>query len=453
MRGRTNITQRSGLVPVNGDVKEFTVADGEKINIGDFVSTWSNDIIPFKLNNTWDGSSIFKISNVRVIYFYSNNIVVLNLENNSITVEKEILGSFTKGKIFQINENRYVSVYNVASTNTYKECNISVDFITINLENNSVTVETKEYKNTIDSFYGSKVFSMYKSLMLNNILFIPFSSKSSSSSNYVNIVALAWYDLNSNDCGYELLSNYNYVFDSASNVIITKGEDNEIYLFTHGFRGQSKLCVSKFTFNYEGKILELIYSRDISISYSPLLTENNSIIYVGNNIFLINISSYICIIELGLENATILSLITNSNSKLYFQYYKIGNNIIIFASSSSSSGKYIYDSIYITTIENLLNISNITFNTLPFILYKYRGVEHGDCLCILDLVDKLLVTSNYDDSSTVNFKSLLCKIENGLLVSVDSYNIVRLYNGNSLGFAKTGGTSGETIQVYVPKSN
>ena len=78
MRGRTNITQRSGTVPVNGDIKEFTVANGKKINIGDFVSTWSNDIIPFKLNNTWDGSSIFKISNERVIYFYSNNIVVLN---------------------------------------------------------------------------------------------------------------------------------------------------------------------------------------------------------------------------------------------------------------------------------------------------------------------------------------------------------------------------------------
>ena len=38
MRGRTNITQRSGTVPVNGDVKEFVVANGNNINIGDFVS-------------------------------------------------------------------------------------------------------------------------------------------------------------------------------------------------------------------------------------------------------------------------------------------------------------------------------------------------------------------------------------------------------------------------------
>ena len=36
MRGRTNITQRSGTVPVNGDIIEAEVMS-EKIDIGDFV--------------------------------------------------------------------------------------------------------------------------------------------------------------------------------------------------------------------------------------------------------------------------------------------------------------------------------------------------------------------------------------------------------------------------------
>ena len=47
----------------------------------------------------------------------------------------------------------------------------------------------------------------------------------------------------------------------------------------------------------------------------------------------------------------------------------------------------------------------------------------------------------------------LCKVIGNNLSGVDSSNFVTNYNGNSIGFAKTSGASGETIQVYVPKSN
>ena len=42
MRGRTNILQRSGTAPVNGQVKQYEVATGNTISVGDFVSFTRN---------------------------------------------------------------------------------------------------------------------------------------------------------------------------------------------------------------------------------------------------------------------------------------------------------------------------------------------------------------------------------------------------------------------------
>ena len=60
MRGRTNITQRSGTVPVNGDIKEYVVADGNEIKVGDFVKygTISSEVVLHDNSSTHLGRGI-----------------------------------------------------------------------------------------------------------------------------------------------------------------------------------------------------------------------------------------------------------------------------------------------------------------------------------------------------------------------------------------------------------
>ena len=54
----------------------------------------------------------------------------------------------------------------------------------------------------------------------------------------------------------------------------------------------------------------------------------------------------------------------------------------------------------------------------------------------------------YNTSNLAN--AILCVLNDGIIAGYDSESFVTSYNGKALGFAKTGGSAGQTIEVYVP---
>ena len=85
MRGRTNVTQRSGLVPVNGDVINAEVVNSD-ITIGDFVSYGVIENKKIILNNSDYFKDSIKVSDTNSIVLIGNVLYLIEFKNDDVNI-------------------------------------------------------------------------------------------------------------------------------------------------------------------------------------------------------------------------------------------------------------------------------------------------------------------------------------------------------------------------------
>lgn len=459
MRGRTNITQRSGTVPVNGNVENFIVASGKNINVGDFVSViYGNASYYDGLDDSYNisyGSDMFEISNNKLVAFYGQNICVFNTSiNGGIEVDKILSGTFHSvggvsdySKVYKIDNSHFAIAYysslrdNVSST-------LNIDIITLDIENNTVTFETKQYSL---NFSSSLIPKHLMGIICNGVIFIPYIGKEGTS--YYRNLTIAWFDINLGDCGVCAITDYYYAIDDYHGAIV-QGEDNEIYAFTTGFRNSDfnkHIACSKFIFSKEERslVLEGMYNQNTGTRHVYL--TKGVVTYLGNNIFaIVSDSRTIEVVEIKGTITLLNSMqILPTNTIVRALLFKYKDKYIIFGENNS---RLITHS-YVINLEELLSITSITPNNFNFVTVYANVSNNIKDANIIPFENYFVLFGGKEESVWYGGIMCLCKVIGNNLSGVDSSNFVTNYNGNSIGFAKTSGASGETIQVYVPKSN
>lgn len=449
MRGRTNITQRSGTVPVNGDVKEFVVANGNNINIGDFVSIFyegeSDNLLDIYGDNVYpeyeyvgelNGKKIIYVSNVKninnskIIVFDENGDIVLittigiNLYGKRGIKTACLVGQYLVVCGYSSYSSSYPSTFylyrfssdckileslgsysfNNAGFGVCSICEVGVDvFISVYYRNSSIKgislfkIEDEEIKFVQD---GSSVFNS-----LNNLSVIAIPNKNK---NGAYIILRDTYD-NSLVCGNIIVQDYQISYNDISKLSLSSinyfgswffVNDNTFFIFsdnTKSTSGQRSFMVFEII---DEKIVFKMISEIPSISYNgyslnprySFLLENNNIVFI-------------------------YSRFNNANKIYYLFLYSYDNGVMV----------------YEDELGELLNEDSNVFTSM-FVLKS----------------NSFLLFYNYvEETSTSIFKMEFNIIDNFIIKSGGSF--VTEYNGKSIGFAKTGGSSGDIIQVYVPK--
>lgn len=418
MRGRTNVTQRSGAAQVNGDVKSLTVKTGNTISIGDFVSVEygpSSVYSPSGINFQTQNNQVFNITNDRLIMFYSNYADVVDTSNGIVFVAK-FVGTWHSIDVDQtcavckISDNKFAIVYYLSYITS---SGVKVDYVTFDFSNNTYTVETKKYVNSSATHISDYINGI---LYVNGKIII--SCGSYSTSYYRNLFCL---DVESNTV--ECMES---IYKGSGRLSIINVGDNSFFLF--GGSNEKKIAIGK-------------YIVDTTISLQKSFTFTNGswtyysayCCYLGNNLFAIPGSRRVDIIKID-ENITIVnSFSTTKDIVCCFVY---NGSLLIFVKTSQAIDGY-----YVVPIENIesyslgimnnFNLISITGN-IAYWSVNFNSVSNG-----------FVLGNSYG-------KSVLCKLNDGLIAGYDSETFVTSYNGKALGFAKTGGAAGETIEVYVP---
>ena len=434
MRGSTNITQRSGTVPVNGDIKEYVVADGNEIKVGDFVKygTISSEVV---LHD--NSSKIYrndKISDNNYLILQNNSLYLIELIDYNVNV---------------------LSVYN--------------DYVIINytiLDDNSIVccIESSPYVIRIKVENGNFVFlnSAVDSPVITTSLccfywegyFFNVISYSSSSTK----IRLHYYKV-TEGYGIEYVSYYEYSSASWGVPPYSMSFDNGKLLFfgTGGSSSSSSSWAREFVYLSLSIVSgSLVVEEKVSLN---LGVSSISIISGGCVFF---DKYYVCLAYLNgrSTNWLIINLLSGTKQTKTLSSFGIsgggGYNGML---SNVFEGKYIVlymsDSISIfefSESDGSIYLSSNILTGLPIDLSGLSSMGNYGCIiCYDNIANVLICKSNSGTLSYIYDISLNRDIISGRI----DKNVVESYiTGDiAIGFAKTGGTSGETIQVYVPKSN
>lgn len=432
MRGRTNITQRSGTVPVNGDIKEFEVAEGNEINVGDFVSYktvenvsklfdaygeitfWEylgNNYYAFILNNSLYLLK-YENSTVNVVYIYNDYIIkafsvlqdgslICCVENSPYVIRlgfngNELIflnsaGSDASGvnspNYCFVYENNFCVIYSGSSTvysYFYKldeSFNINyISYTSSNLEYSRISRGICNFANIGKDVYfmwAGGTSSTAQQYWFLNKLSVDFENNTSSTESiYTNIIDYKKYKRNFLT---PLLFNDKYY------VIIYEPESS-----TSGYNEETKILI--YNINSNTKTEQLLKNLGFNYTSGGLIGIQSKIF--DNNKFALLFDMQVAILEFN-EDVSEVNLISN-----------------------------------ILTIDVRNSIGIILKNDLSFSL--------------------IMPGSSGTISQEVN-----CNESYNFLSQFLDKSFVTSYDGSSLsiGFAKTSGNPGDIIQVYVPKSN
>lgn len=445
MRGRTNILGGGGGAVVNGQIKDFKVADGNNISVGDFVTMISGPASYYDVQNysfdLFGESKVFKISNSKCALFYGVNIMILDL-SNGIVLDKIISGTFhtvRKQNVYQIDSNHFAILYNESSTS------ISVDVVEVDYENNTSSFDTKIY-NYEESVAGySDIY--YFAINVGNIIFLPYSKSSS------KIFSIIWIDVNSGEFGRCDVSNSSNVDYFLNNGCLVNGEEGFLYVFSTGLNNTSpkSVYVSKLYFSSEEKSLTLLGQYSIyTEKVHKYIRLGGTVCYLGNNNFALSTSTGIEILKIE-DNITQLNFIQGIRSGLIFNY----DDYLLLFEQTLTSGTGHNQIVYygVISINDITTFNSIELQQFSFVDIFVPYAPDTYTLGLLDFENKFIVYGFSRSSSSTPARFVECKLENENIVGMDSENYVTSYNGKALGFAKTGGNAGDTIKVYVPYDN
>lgn len=428
MRGRTNITQRSGTVPVNGDVIEAEVMS-EKIDVGDFV----------RYGVLESSKEIFSFSSKISQYKEFMDNYYLCIANNSLYLLKKNEKGVESISVY----NDYtIRAYTVLDDNSIV-CSISEEPYVIRIK-----VENENFIFISSAKNGKSLYSNY-CFYYEGYVFVVYSSSGS-----------VWFYV------YEVSSEYeiNYIPSLDKEIKInTYGSGDAIgFIFENGKFIHLKRVnsISSTYYVYLVKIEisivdgEIIYDNsNLKTTYTGIGGYGEPVLFFGkyyvmfaqwmsssykyNKIIIFNINS-LSKVEINTET---LGLVGGKDSAYYLQSLifnnkylciAVNNKVCVFEMDENSGSLFLISNILENIFSNPLNVTG-----------------SNGCIFVYNNVINVLIPYS---SKTTNY--ILELIDNNVYKKSDK-NVVYKWEEsyNSIGFAKTGGTSGETIQVYVPKSN
>lgn len=476
MRGRTNIVQRSGTAPVNGDVKEYEVATGNTISVGDFVSFTRNVDEPVVVMESKKLKSfqIYVNESTFLQKVFLTNSVVVSVVNNgvvkdTITLGKDddvvylqtlglIVATGASSTVYSISDGfKFVIVKTISSSpiGYCQEMVFSAGNKIVKFNGGSSTSTTAYLYSVslsgeitlINSFAlsGSYVFTAYGvSYFSNGILSVLHYSETSTgnlkfsyftvtndSISLINMSGTISDLIGGNNVAGRKLSNVTYI--DSENICFTYKNDSYGTIVVLSNVSSNKL-VNRIVSNvvgYPGNGAASSYPRRdssysdslIPISDSKFLAISASIFY--NNAFYTN---------QGVDNL--------NESTLFYSIFEVVDGNLVRTTD--------WLQLYSWNEINLYNYSGRYYNVpilfLPSLFYFYKdGDNYKLYFGITQGRTNVTNVIYYDMYSIVN---LNFKFKNDVIGDVT--NKVMSYNGSALGFAKTGGNAGETIQVYVP---
>lgn len=447
MRGRTNVTQRSGLVPVNGNIEEYEVADGKTIEIGDFVSIISEGEDE-NVTTIYSGSSS---TYVNVNYEYVgelNNNKIIFMNNPDASSNSKILVLDSSGNVVLLKDIN-ILLYNKIGIKT--SCLVGNYLVVCGY-------------NSFSSSGLSKVFYLYKFSDDCKTLTQLNSYSNDSIYGYNSICAI----------GSNMFASVFYYSSSIKGVALFKISNDSILLLdnetiSEKIESQNIISISNKTNDGFYIIARDTYDGGLLYGNVKIVSESiSSVTFVNTGVGISVIKSY-CYIN----DDTIILL---SSSKLFI--LNIVNGEIsynttqeIYPQSDSGFSEHLIPLFIYKINENELGVVTCINNRIKIIclsyLYNGNGVfsynsnlgslidwesRVSESIFVLNLGNIYLMLYNkYLTTSSVVYKKLFSIVNEMIIQSGKIF--ATEYNGKSIGFAKTGGTSGKTIQVYVPKQN
>lgn len=475
MRGRTNVLSGGGEVIVNGQVKEFEVASGNTISVGDFVSFTRNVDEPTTVMQSGNFSSIiiykeddFYIQKI----LYENSGVVQLVKNGEVkksltidnnyeavylsTLSKLVIGDSATYSVYSVDKSLFsISLLKTTTSsldnfNRWQVFELGDKFLTLKYRSNVVA--------TIFSLSSDNVVSVFKTVNISNSYYFWENGKGVgfykngklSIFHWYSKLVLSYFNFDGDNLtidGYNVLkpSIANQFYDCFVNYFnnnilltfplaiagrLTDDSRNVTNYVIANYDETSDKIVSQTIFNlegYEGAAASTNYPY-ISNGYQTFL------IPLGDNKFL-------CFATAILKNNSDFgssTAETNSNySIIYYCIYEYQNSLmtkvtnwieLYRANKPNFSNSYWLIKCFLVNFMYYYLVENV--------YYCYFGLTSGNYNANYDVYDLLLI----------NFQ-----LNNDVIGDVTGK--VVSYNGNSLGFAKTGGTAGETIKVYVPHEN
>lgn len=465
MRGRTNVTQRSGTVPVNGQVKQYEVATGNTIAAGDFVTaiTESVETNIASLNSTSSSTTTYsnrlyqreigEINGRKVYYFYSDNDF-----SNCLFIIKD-----TNGDVFSVLNYTPARVGNklgpacvignyIILSDCYDSISNNRGLKVLKLSDDLQTYDIVQ--NFFQNDYTLGLFGIFKisdskfvTIYYTNDTLAGFALYSFNNGQ----ITLLQYSANSSIPG----SGYNDCYGIASD------DGNSMYITF--VTSSKKLCCATVKINEN--TIESSSVSNTGENVTPLTLTK--ICKLSSNI-------YFCLCSYDSLKVIMFSISDSGNFVL-----KSASTLTDLNDSTSSGSSYArnpaltsngdgsYFVIYIvfnqadlrackiSFLNNSVNI-DVKYGELNSNRYKsyytYLVDKSGDKYFIR-YVQRYGNGSGSSTDSSVYFITEMKAKTVGETIDLGGGLKVSSYNGKSIGFAKTGGTAGQTIQVYVPNES
>ena len=440
MRGRTNITQRSGTVPVNGDIIEAEVSGGN-IDPGDFVKYQTIESSKDLMNLT--SSDYFKdyieYGENYYICLITNSLYLFKINGDDI----DIVATYNDYLIncFTLLDDNSIACSIQSDPYVIRISVMDEGFVLLNSAKNGVSLTTnfcfyyqnflcfvKDYDDANLSIYYYKVNELYE------IEYINYINKSLSG---YGDSGYAYAFENGNLCFLKQVSSsssgtkYSYIYN-----VSVKFEGDMISLETIFRTKTSYWALYNVTPN--------IFYGKYYVVFGNFASSQSTSVY-DRQCFIFNINSgsvsYIKLSTLGILNSS-------DNSNLAIKTSKIinGSKLIIYAASGR------------TGVESNICILELSEETGSLsVISNIFAVDYKRATYAFIFFNNYLI--RFICKNNENYKIICYNYEVNNSMEIISgkinKNVVSPWVVGSLGigFAKTGGTPGETIQVYVPKSN
>lgn len=440
MRGRTNVTQRSGTVPVNGQIKEAVVESGNVISVGDFVSYVFTPT--FENITNFDAQSKIPTSSDWLWIKFLGKIGV-----NFLFFIKPYSNSFNYAKIIVFNENReLISILQIPvsfySSGSAVSCCLYENYIVI-----SDTITGQSFRDRI------RLFSISGDFLSFNLL-STINSRSNGVDLTFNVGEYIFvignicnvYKIQENEIIYvKYFSGISFsnVKDSINNCKILKSDGHGCYYLTTN--GSYIVCLDIIIQN-DNVELNIIQSSFPSSQIIGVFNVDNLYFLIDNKFNFL----FFSIIENSFSFLSMTNLVSNYSYISGFEF-KEGNKFILLCHNLNSNDQHLFSVVIENgnpVIENDFGLLISNFGTDTTTLSRTFGSIlkkiGNDFILIFDKVSSDMKST---EIIKVNFD-----IENESL-KVGNENKVKSYSGSSMGFAKTGGNAGDTIQIYVPNES
>ncbi len=443
MRGRTNING-GGNVVVNGLVKEYTVAPESNITKGDFVRLETKASTEILLNERSESGNwvdyIGKIANKKHVFLIDSSLYIIGIENKV----PEILSYYNQHKVVKAAMSSDGIIYCVLNAEPW--------VISLRITENDTFALENTAENIPDSYTPDSDNIKYCRVIGNNFYVISHYINKQSNTYYLS-VGVTSFDITDSAINFKWIKSNGYSNGATYGRNAFDVIDDTIYFYSVVQRVLMVNSIYIDESNYQfttHKIGE--YGTDNETGgLWPL--GNNLLIPMQNTILKINVitgdSVSLPLSTFGMTNAKyharLLYPFKNKIAVLLYYYitssYSTKSNFELAVLALDEQSNQLIKWSNVLTFYPRISGTKISFqdggSTTPL-----TGIADNDSIILINMYSSGYMTSLLtasEDYSTV-------------MEGVDQ-NIVKPYDGkqSAIGFAKTGGTAGEKIKVYVPK--